>query len=476
MVMSTSKIPYVDVRLEYLDVFTWTLLSKRSGHIRNFPLCFRMGVGEDDGTSPLHAWFHLSHAGRMSLTPHDIPFNLERMIHQLSGVTCIINTQKLENNWLQATCHTGRFDISVQHARYWDKLMAIPFAQKYFEISVVTGQGAVSSHAASLGKMAYAEALGPFPLDIINLPGRTADASLLRVLEEHDIEWQGTKTRVNGYRCTITIGFSDPESQIKAAKLFSRKKFSGINRNQPLRIAVVWDVPQGHCRSCYNPDNADNFSRGHSKGGKNKKRCPNLDNICLICKSTAHAIINCPFEETKLIAVKKENVMYEAPTLSAAALAGRDKEKTKAKSSKAASARSYGSLSLNRFRGYNASSSDEDPSGPLHSQYLIPNILIISQRPSLQQHTKRSNSRPPVSHSTIYIHLYPIAFSALLFLLICYNSHLIPSLLLALLLAAALASPTIPLNPPPQQSPRLLPLPILHFLLPLPSQLEGVNR
>jgi hypothetical protein len=120
------------------------------------------------------------------------------MIFQSSGVTCIVNTQKLEFNWLQAACHTGRFDISVQHARYWDKLMQIPFAQKYFEISQVTGQGAVSSHAASLGKMAYAEALGPFPLDIINLPGRTADASLLRVLEDHDIEWQGTKTRVNG--------------------------------------------------------------------------------------------------------------------------------------------------------------------------------------------------------------------------------------------------------------------------------------
>ena len=323
VIMSTGKIPYVDVRLEYLDVFTWALLSKRSGHIKHFPFCFRMGVGEDDGAAPLHAWCNLNHAGRMSLTPHDIPFNLERMVLEASGVTIIINTQKLENNWLQATCHTGRFDISVQHARYWDKLMKIPFAKQYFEISEVTGQGAVSSHAASLGKMAYAEALGPFPLDIINLPGRTADASLLRVLEDHDIEWQGTKTRVNGYRCTITIGFADPETQIKAAKLFSRKKINGINRNQPLRIAVVWDVPQGYCRNCYNPDNAASFSQGHSRGGKNKKRCPNMDNICPICKSTDHAIINCPFEETKLIAVKKENVMYEAPTLSAAALAGR---------------------------------------------------------------------------------------------------------------------------------------------------------
>jgi hypothetical protein len=102
--ISNVKIPYVDVRLEYLDSFTWALLSKRSGHIEHFPFCFRMGVGEDDGAAPLHAWFNLNHAGRTSLTPNDIPFNLEHMIIQSSVVRCIINTQKLENNWLQAPC------------------------------------------------------------------------------------------------------------------------------------------------------------------------------------------------------------------------------------------------------------------------------------------------------------------------------------------------------------------------------------
>jgi hypothetical protein len=128
-----------------------------------------MEVGEDDGAASLHAWFNLSHVGRSSLLPQDIPFNLERNILSLCGVQCIINTQKLENNWLQTTCHTGRFDISVQHASHWDALQeAIPFAIKIFPnlISEVTGQGAVSSHAASLGEMAYAETLGPYLPDL----------------------------------------------------------------------------------------------------------------------------------------------------------------------------------------------------------------------------------------------------------------------------------------------------------------------
>ena len=243
---------------------------------------------------------------------------------------------------------------------------------------------------------------------------------------------------------------------------------NGINRNQPLRIAVVWDVPQGYCRNCYNPDNAASFSQGHSRGGKNKKKCPNMDNICPICKSTDHAIINCPFEETKLIAVKKENVMYEAPTLSAAALAGRDQEKAKAKSVKAASVRSYGSLSLNRLRGYNASSSDEDP-GSIYSPYYSTE-LTISQRPNLRLPTKRTSGRPSVSQSTLNPHFYLIGLLALTSLLIGYKPHLIPSLLLVLLLAAACASPTAPLTPPPSQPIRLLPLPTLHFLVSQPVQ------
>ena len=116
--LSKGKIPFMDGRLDYLDCFTWALLTKRSGHIDGIPFCFRMGVGEDDGASPLHAWFSISHVGRKTLTPRDIPFNLEKNILAECGIQCIVNTQKLDNNWLQAACHTGRFDISEQHASH----------------------------------------------------------------------------------------------------------------------------------------------------------------------------------------------------------------------------------------------------------------------------------------------------------------------------------------------------------------------
>ena len=40
-----KDIPSVDLRLHYLDVFTWWLLKTRSGHINGITMSFRMAVG-----------------------------------------------------------------------------------------------------------------------------------------------------------------------------------------------------------------------------------------------------------------------------------------------------------------------------------------------------------------------------------------------------------------------------------------------
>jgi hypothetical protein len=168
--------------------------------------------------------------------------------------------------------------------------------------------------------------------------------------------------------------------------------------------------------------------------------------------------------------MKKENVLYEAPTLSAAALSGRAiQERAKAKPSKAASShRSYGSLSLNRLRGYNPSSSDEKPSGLSCPSHLYPTVLTVSQIPSLRPHTKRTSDRPSVSQPTPHPHLHLTALLvSLTALLIGYKPHCISNLLLVLLLAFACVTPTSPLTPPPQTTITSPPSPLSSF--PSPS-------
>ena len=82
-------IPSVDIRLHYLDVFTWWLLKTRSGHINGIIMSFRMSVGEGDGAQPLHAWCNITNAARNTFEPSDFPYGVEERVKRKQALTSL---------------------------------------------------------------------------------------------------------------------------------------------------------------------------------------------------------------------------------------------------------------------------------------------------------------------------------------------------------------------------------------------------
>jgi hypothetical protein len=160
-----NDVPSVDIRLYYLDVFTWWLLSIRTGHINGIVMSFRKAVGEGDGSLPLHAWCNITNAARNKFKPTDFPYAVEQRIKTNTGIDVIINTMNLKNNWLEATCITGRLDLVVQKPSFWNELQAQGYQVKYLQIQNLTGRGTVCEVAAASGQLRYAEKLGSFRLE-----------------------------------------------------------------------------------------------------------------------------------------------------------------------------------------------------------------------------------------------------------------------------------------------------------------------
>ena len=326
LVPSTGKdIPSVDIRLHYLDVFTWWLLKTRSGHIDGITMSFRMAVGEGDGAQPLHAWCNITNAARKTFDPSDFPYVVEEHVKRHTGIDIVINTMNLKNNWLEATCITGRLDCAVQKPAHWNTLQAQGYEHKYLQIQNLTGKGSICAVSAAEGNLRFIDKPGPFRLDVVNVAKRTRPEDIMRLFTKYDITWKGYSIRGTGARHTITMGFEQLPQQIAGAKLLALRAHSGINNGMPLRVDVSYDYPINQCRKCYNPNNTAGYSMGHRRGlDGDRANCPNIKDICSICKSHEHTVKNCPYVATKLILKPREDVVYEDTTLSAAALQNHD--------------------------------------------------------------------------------------------------------------------------------------------------------
>jgi hypothetical protein len=76
----------VDLHLACMDTYTWTILKLRSGWIpqgaTSILLAFRVVVGDKATTGKHHAWCSLTAAGRHTLKPRNIPYDLQDLIQE----------------------------------------------------------------------------------------------------------------------------------------------------------------------------------------------------------------------------------------------------------------------------------------------------------------------------------------------------------------------------------------------------------
>ena len=233
-----GKIPILDIRAQHMTPFLWALLERRSGFIDDFTFSICQSVGIDDGSAPNVAWANLTHLGRKYLQNTQIPDGLQDHILRVCGVPTICSTQSLDNDWAHATCSTGRFAISVQKKADWITIQTIPFAKKYINLTQITGMGSVLGNAASKGELAISATMGPFPLDIQELPSRTMEGPITRLLQKHGLEPAGFKRTGGGWKCSVRIGFPSEPMRTSAAILLSRRCHPGINGGKPLQVAV----------------------------------------------------------------------------------------------------------------------------------------------------------------------------------------------------------------------------------------------
>jgi hypothetical protein len=202
--------------------------------------------------------------------------------------TSSFNTEKLDNNWLPALTGSGRFDIAVQKEKDWKTLQSLPYNQKYFAITKITGVGEVLQLSAGKGKLSIAAAMGEFRIRLIDMPSRSPEGPFTRLLEKHNITLQGFVRKEKGNRCSIVLGFNNSNAQMSAAILFSRRKPPTINYGRTITATLVWDVPKHCCMICYHPENPAGFSMGHSKPmGKRFPVCPNLQTSASCATSRA---------------------------------------------------------------------------------------------------------------------------------------------------------------------------------------------
>ena len=331
-----GKIPILDIRAQHMTPFLWALLERRSGFIEDFTFSICQSVGIDDGSAPNVAWANLTHLGRKYLQNTQIPDGLQDHILRVCGVPTICSTQSLDNDWAHATCSTGRFAISVQKKADWITIQTIPFAKKYINVTEITGMGSVLGNAASKGELAISATMGPFPLDIQELPSRTMEGPITRLLQKHGLEPAGFKRTGGGWKCSVRIGFPSEPMRTSAAILLSRRCHPGINGGKPLQVVYVWDVPSKECTQCYHPDNPPGFSLHPRKKGGGKSVCPNITAVCALCHNHDHVIAGCGKEYKHQRVANQQHFEVTQSSLTAGSLASLGMD-SKAQSSKAPS-------------------------------------------------------------------------------------------------------------------------------------------
>jgi hypothetical protein len=136
-----------------MDAFLWDTINIRSGFMGDFGLSSRVAVGVDDDSAKLHGWAQLTAQGRKVLSSEDIPDGLQALIYKYCKVEIIVSTQTLDNEWLQSTNNTGRFDVAVREERDWKTLQKLPFEKKLIHITEITGMGTVLGLASGKGKL-----------------------------------------------------------------------------------------------------------------------------------------------------------------------------------------------------------------------------------------------------------------------------------------------------------------------------------
>ena len=342
------------------------MLNARTGFVGDFHFSIRMAVGVDDDSAKLHAWAQLTFEGRKQLAPDQIPDGLARLVFKQSGVEIAINTQSLDSEWLQATNYSGRFDIAVRQESDWKKLQKIPADKKLLHITEVTGMGAVLGLASGKGKLHIASAMGPYVLQLVEMPGRSPEGPISRLLSKHGITLFGFKREEKGYRCTISLGFSSDPQRTSASILLSRRRHPGINRGHPIQVSYVWDKPVSACATCYHPDNQQGYSLHPKEPGSKAPVCPNKNDVCSLCHRNSHQISGCGLEfKHQRVAPQAHFVVEQSSSLSEGALSALGGAGSRTGAASVASS----SLSTSQVRKF-LPSSDEG----MHSNLKIPSI------------------------------------------------------------------------------------------------------
>jgi hypothetical protein len=274
----------VDLHLSCMDTYTWAVLKLRSGWIpwgtTSILMSFRIAVGDKATTGKYHAWCSLTAAGRLTLKPRNIPYDLQDLIQEQTGAEVIILTTLLRNNWLGATTYSGSFAITVPDHATWKKLQR----QTLLHITHITGKGQVIRSVATRGNTETEVELGQFPLDIVNLPQSVRKGTVLSFLKSRGIPTQGCGRRSHRMGCTLTVRLDNEKLRIQAGKLLSNQLIPCLSETTPIRISVVWAVPKGACFRCFHPTNPDGYSFHRQQRGQ-AYTCANKGAVCLACKS-----------------------------------------------------------------------------------------------------------------------------------------------------------------------------------------------
>ena len=159
---------------------------------------------------------------------------------------------------------------------------------------------------------------------------------------------------------------------------------------------------------------------GHIRGmDGDRAKCPNITNICSICKSHDHTIKNCPYVATKLILKPREDVVFEDTTLNAAALQNLDTEATAAKRY-TPSGRSMKSSTIAQVSGFSDSSSEDVN----HYRHTLLSLIVLQKR---NQWSRNQRTKPCLPPCTWVHFLSPLL--VVILTLICPNTngvHLLP--------------------------------------------------
>jgi hypothetical protein len=182
--------------------------------------------------------------------------------------------------------------------------------------------GAVLGLASGKGKLHIASAMGPYPLRLLGMPGRSPEGPISRLLKKQGINLFGFKREERGYRCHITIGFASEVQRTSVSILLSQRRHPGINRGQPISVTYVWDNPPNACFTCYHPDNELGYSLSHPKGKGNRgAQCPNRTEVCSLCHSNTYQIQGCGLEFKHQRIAPQDHFTVKQSSLSEGALA-----------------------------------------------------------------------------------------------------------------------------------------------------------